>query len=88
MRLPRFGKDWRCRWLVTPAWGALHRVSSITWDDDDRIAGYGATACGRFARMFMPGFVSRMGLRRCSACCRAAGVPPGVGAPFNQGIDA
>lgn len=88
MSLPRFGKDWRCRWLVLPRWGALHRVAWIDWEDDDHIAGIGSTACGRMGRLFMPGFMSRMGLPRCARCCAAAGVPRGDGAPFNQGIDA
>jgi hypothetical protein len=63
-------------------------VSSITWEDDDAIAGHGATACGRFARLQMPGIFSRMGLKRCTACCKVVGIPPGDGAPFNEGLDA
>jgi hypothetical protein len=86
--LPMFGRDWRKRWLQLRAGVRLHRVASITWADDDEIWGHGATACGEFAEMHMPGLFSRMSAPRCLLCCHAAGVPPGDGAPFNQGIDA
>jgi len=88
VRLPRFGLDWRCRWLVLPSWQRLHRVAAITWEDNDKIAGYGVTACCRFGHLKMPGLFSRMGLPRCSVCCDVTGVPLGDGAPFNAGIDA
>lgn len=88
LKLPRFGTDWRMRWWVGPSWGVLHRVAEISFDDDDRISGHGATACGRLLPLRMPGIFSRIGLKRCHLCCVAAGVPDGNGAPFNQGIDA
>lgn len=89
IRLPRFGSDWRARWLVLPSWNRLHRVAAITWQrGEGRQVGYGVTACGRFDKLQMPGVLSRTGLPRCAYCCRIAGVPRGEGAPFNEGIDA
>lgn len=76
------------RWLNESGGGPLHRVASIIWDDDDEIVGSGVTACGEFARLHIPGLFSRMGQLRCRLCCLVAGVPPGYGAPFNDGYDA
>ena len=82
--LPIHGDDWRSRWLVLPAWGSLHRVASIRWDDDmDMISGDGETVCGRRGRLMMPGIASRMEAPRCAQCCRALGISAGYGAPFN-----
>ena len=89
MRLPRFGNDWRMRWLTSERGaGPLHRVASIIWDDEDQIAGSGVTACGKVYRLRIPGIFSRMGQPRCPMCCDVAGVPRGDGAPCNQDIDA
>lgn len=81
--------DWRSRWLVFPAtWGALHRVARIRWEGKgDKIGGRGVTVCGRRGRLVMPGLFSRMGLPRCLQCCKGAGVEPGKGNPYNQGVD-
>jgi hypothetical protein len=84
--LPMFGTDWRQRWLQISNRSTLHRVSSITWADNDEIWGHGATACGEFATLHMPGIFSRMWSPRCRVCCHVAGVPPGDGAPWNSGI--
>lgn len=87
--LPRFGDDWRMRWWQKQRGGpTLHRVAAITFADSDRISGQGATACGEFTGMSMPGTYSRMCAKRCRKCCLVAGVPEGEGAPFNEGIDA
>jgi hypothetical protein len=86
MTLPLFD-EWRKRWLVTPRGSTLHRVSSISWDDEDEIAGFGTTACAKFALLRMPGLLSRMYAPRCRLCCLVAGVPTGDGAPFNAGIE-
>jgi hypothetical protein len=86
MNLPTFARDWRARWLVTPRGSTLHRVSSISWDDGEEIAGYGTTACARFERLSMPGLFGRMSAPRCRLCCLVAGVPTGDGAPFNAGL--
>lgn len=88
MRTPLSIPDdsWRSRWLVLTSWGRLHRVSEITWDDADMIRGRGVTLCGRHGYLYMPGVVSRLGLRRCAHCCRILGVPRGDGALYNDGI--
>ena len=44
----------------------------------------GTTACGRSARLDMPGIFSRMGAPRCKVCCKKAGIPSGDGAPYND----
>ena len=76
--------EWRSRWLVAPEWDMLHRISTIVWDDEYKIAGDGQAVCGLAANFLMPGILSRMGLRRCPACCVALRIPEGDGAPFNQ----
>lgn len=76
------------RWWQEPGRSKLHRVAAVSFDDDDRISGQGATACGLFIVMRMPGMFSRKGAMRCWACCSVANVPNGRGAPFNEGIDA
>ncbi|MEY2653375.1 MAG: hypothetical protein RLZZ524_402 [Pseudomonadota bacterium] len=86
--LPRFGKHWHLRWLVTPSYSVLHRVAWIDWEDADRLRGIGMAACGRMDLLLVPGLFSRMLLDRCSRCCAVANVPRGVGAPYNEGIDA
>lgn len=88
MKLPRFGTDWRRRWCYTARGNQLHRVASISYVDADRIVGHGATACGLFAELHMPGFIGRMGSPRCRKCCDVAGIAHGTGAPTNEGIDA
>jgi hypothetical protein len=86
MDLPMFGADWRMRWWQTPRRQTLHRVAAISFADDDRIWGHGATACGMFAELHMPGIFSRMGAPRCALCCAVVGLPAGNGAPFNAGL--
>lgn len=87
--LPRFGDDWRMRWWQKQRGDQmLHRVAAITYSDSDEVAGHGATACGQFAELHMPGTFSRLAEIRCPKCCLVAGVPEGEGAPFNEGIDA
>jgi hypothetical protein len=88
LNAPRFGKDWRMRWFYLGDGAQLHRIAAITFQDEDRINGHGATACGRFGFMWMPGLGGRIGARRCPSCCKEMGVPQGSGAPFNEGIDA
>lgn len=87
MSLPRMA-EWRERWLQFSGGRTLHRVASITWEDADRIAGHGVTACSQFKRLVLPGVLSRLGAPRCRVCCAIAGLPDGKGAPMNQGIDA
>lgn len=78
----------KSRWLVTPTWEVLHRVSGIKWEDDEFMTeGYGDTVCGRHGWLMMPGTLSRMGLPRCKQCCRLLGIPEGDGIPLNAGIE-
>lgn len=81
--LPIHGDHWRSRWLVLPAWGALHRVAKIDWWEGEMIRGPGTTVCGRTGFLMMPGIFSRMGLGRCRHCCARLGIPQGEGAPKN-----
>lgn len=77
--------DPRETWLVIPdSWERLHYVVEIEWDDEDRISGYGRTACGLRRFLVMPGFLSRIGLPRCAHCCRRVGIPLGRGTPENE----
>lgn len=86
--LPIPDSNWKSRWLVTYSWKALHRVSEIQWDEpNEMISGNGITLCGHRAWMCMPGFPSRIGLKRCQKCCKILGIPEGDGCPFNAGIE-
>lgn len=84
-------KMWPWRWLVFASWKRLHRVATYTrqHEDDWRQVGVeGTTVCGLSGDLLMPGFQSRLGLARCAHCCDRLGVPRGIGAPYNEGIDA
>jgi hypothetical protein len=84
--LPIPQDDWPSRWLVLPSWRVLHRVAEIEWEDGEMIVGEGVTVCGRRGRLRMPGVFSRIGLKRCTKCCRALGIPQGEGHPYNEGV--
>ena len=45
---------------------------------------YARAACGVKAEWSAPGIFSRMGMPRCKRCCKAAGIEPGEGTPFND----
>lgn len=83
---------WKEAWKVLPSWNCLHRVSSVSeyaygWGEVDQEQSLtsvrGATCCGLEGHLTMPGLFSRMGLRRCTHCCRVAGVERGNGIPGN-----
>jgi hypothetical protein len=83
-------EHWRSRWLVNRRWRVLHRIAEIEWgsldggdEPEDMIRGKGVTVCGLRGEYWMPGIFSRMGLPRCSKCCKRLGIPSGDGAPFN-----
>lgn len=91
MRLPFTSREeWVYRWLVLPSWGRLHRVRRLSNHgrlmDGEGIRG--RTVCGRRGKLIVPGFMSRLGLPRCTVCCKRLGVARGDGAPCNKGIDA
>lgn len=78
-------------WLCCGKWRRLHaiRAASITPDAmdtamDDNTPVPARSACGLRRGWSMPGLFSRLGLRRCTPCCTALGIPPGPGTPANQ----
>jgi hypothetical protein len=76
-------------WLVLESWRVLHRISSIEPRDieDGLPNGLGVAVCGASGHFIVPGLFSRMGLRRCSKCCDALGIPRGDGNTLNAGIE-
>ena len=86
----------RLDWVVARSWHRLHALpyGPWTWEQADDIAFewslYGPVmlACRRMASMVcIPGVGSRDprgGLPRCSGCCRATGMIPGIGSPKNS----
>lgn len=74
--------DWVYFWRPT----RLHALKRVT--DKERIVSHwyapGETMCGRKGDLFIPGFLSRMSMERCKACCRKMGFPEGVGSPKND----
>lgn len=80
----------RHHWLVTPRGNRLHSAD-ITEEHWAGIAEEWAItdpvqlACGRWVNWIgIPGVLSRMGVERCRACCRATGLPEGTGSPKND----
>jgi hypothetical protein len=81
-------------WLVTfPRWKRLHAVPVAALDPHDIEATEELTSepgpvlravCGYTGHMTMPGPFSRMGMPRCSHCCRKLGIAPGKGSPANE----
>jgi hypothetical protein len=84
--LPIDENHWRSRWLQLDDNGLMHRVSRIEWQDNEMIAGEGVTICGWRGHLHMPGILARMYGDRCPACCKALGIAPGQGAPYNEDI--
>jgi hypothetical protein len=81
----------RVDWLVTKSWNRLHAV--LEWTDEHRadmeqewaVLPPVRLACGRTAAsVHIPGMFSRMGAQRCTGCCRATGMVPGIGSPKNS----
>jgi hypothetical protein len=73
--------------MVLPSWRVLHRVASGVVEEDDFVGvRKGVTVCGQRGTLQMPGIFSRMGRPRCKRCCKRLGVPPGNGAPYNEGM--
>lgn len=78
-------------WLVCGKWRTLHAIPGalLTTDQmrDNIDTGQRPTlraACGLRRTWSMPGIGSRLGLRRCTACCTALGIPAGYGTPANE----
>lgn len=91
MRVPRtlmFTYPWLSKWVwfVLPYGDLLHHVADpLAWDVAVENGGYlGRSSCGRRGRFSAPGWATRVGASRCNRCCRALGIPPGVGSGLND----
>lgn len=89
----RFAELARFDWVVSRSWNRLHALPYGPWtlEQADEIArdwllsGPVRLACGRTASLAcIPGVFSRLGSPRCSGCCRAIGLPQGIGSPVND----
>jgi hypothetical protein len=83
----------RVDWVVGASWNRLHALGQdLTAGQRDALEDYEVQcpgpvrfACGRVgAYASIPGLLSRMGKPRCQGCCRATGLPEGVGSPKND----
>lgn len=82
------GNPWPI-WVMLPSWKVIHAARSIedyidSTDDDWWTGGPGVTVCGHGGHLAIPGLFTRLGRKRCDHCCRALGIPPGVGHPKND----
>lgn len=68
-------------WVTTAArWSTLHHVPA--WDfGEDTVA---VAACGLSTTFAYPGVISRLGMKRCSRCCKSVGIASGFGTPENE----
>ncbi|WP_329215158.1 hypothetical protein OG352_06170 [Streptomyces sp. NBC_01485] len=78
-------------WLCCGKWRVLHAVpgTAVTVEGmreaiDSNMPIRARAACGLRRGWWMPGIASRLGRRRCTACCVALGIPPGQGTPAND----
>lgn len=83
----------RTSWLAAKNGRRLHAVGDGTWTAAHRrdmaelwlVSHPVRLACGQLAELVMiAGPFSRMNWPRCAGCCRATGMPRGVGAPVND----
>lgn len=81
----------RCWWLVCGKWRRLHAVpgreitaGQIRDATDEGRPVPRRAACGLRRGWWLPGLYSRLGRRRCRACCHALAIPPGYGTPANE----
>lgn len=83
----------RVDWCVSKSWNRLHALPCGPWtlaQAEDiawqwMISGPVRLACGRTAALVcIPGLFTRLGAPRCRGCCRATGLPPGLGSPKND----
>ena len=81
----------RFDWYVSKSWNRLHAV--LEWTEEHRadmeqewaVLHPVRLACGRVASyVCIPGFGTRLDAQRCKGCCRATGMPAGVGSPKND----
>lgn len=78
-------------WLCCGKWRRLHAVPAAALTPDQMRDAIDAchpirtrAACRLNRAWWMPGMGSRLGRRRCTACCQALGIPPGNGTPANE----
>jgi hypothetical protein len=78
-------------WLCCGKWRLLHAIpgdavsaKKIRDAIDENLPYPARSACGLRRGWWMPGLFSRLGRRRCTACCQAVGIPPGHGTPANE----
>jgi hypothetical protein len=78
--------EWDWTWLDDGEDEVIHAVQTLdneaTADDDWH--GIGKTECGKSGELWIPGLFDRMSAWRCSACCKATGMPPGRQSPKND----
>lgn len=72
-----------CDWAYGSRGEKLHHVAEMG-EPLDSVGAHGVSACGRRGRWYLPGFLGRLCLERCSQCCRALGLPNGTGSPKND----
>lgn len=78
-------------WLCCGKWRVLHAIPADGFDIDRMREAIdeneplpARSACGLRRKWWMPGVFSRLGRRRCTACCHALGIPDGNGTPAND----
>lgn len=73
-------------WVILPTGGRLHALRCINSSDAANMewSAKGETECGRGGTLSIPGVEFRRHLQRCKWCCRATGLPPGIGSPRND----
>lgn len=82
----------RTSWLAAKNGRVLHAVRDADWTEIQRgdmallwMVRRVRMACGQAAELVtIPGPFSRMNSPRCSRCCRATGLPQGIGSPVND----
>lgn len=71
-------------WLTADDLTLLHYAAGLTGEDEtlwEKVR----LACGqRVEWVCIPGIFTRMGARRCGACCDIRGLPRGKGSPKND----
>ena len=86
------GSDGLSEWRTTAEWDwvefpngeALHAPLWTFSEDEDGCHADGFVACRRGGRLWIPGLGARLSAPRCKQCCRAVGIPEGVGSPKND----
>lgn len=80
-----------CWWLTCGKWRRLHAVfgpliTSQQMRDaiDAGLPLRRPSVCGMTRGWSMPGLFSRLGLRRCAACCQLLSISAGCGTPVNE----